>query len=108
MQKVLSLKLLPSDASNDGIIKYYISEITGTKQSSVSGYNILKRSIDARSKQPWINLSVQAFLNEPWQQRKLLTLQYRDTHTANRKVTIVGGGPAGLFAALRLRSEERR
>jgi len=102
MQKVLSLKLLPSDASNDGIIKRHISEITGTKQSSVSGYNILKRSIDARGKQPWINLSVHSFIHEPWQQRKLLTVQYRDTHTANRKVTIVGGGPAGLFAALRL------
>ena len=102
MQKVLTLKLLPSEALDDTIIKSCIAEIAATKQLSVNGYNILKRSIDARSKQPWVVLSLQAFINEPWQQRNLLTFQYRDVHTANRKVTIVGAGPAGLFAALRL------
>jgi len=102
MQKVLTLKLLPSEALDDTIIKSYIAEIAATTQLSVSGYNILKRSIDARSKQPWVVLSLQAFIDEPWQQRNLLTFEYRDVHTASRKVTIVGAGPAGLFAALRL------
>jgi len=102
MQKVLTLKLLPSEALDDSIIKTYIAEAAATKPTSLSGFNILKRSIDARGKQPLVILSLQAFINEPWQQRSLLTFHYRDVHTANRKVTIIGAGPAGLFAALRL------
>src|SRR6266540_2591448 len=101
MQKTFLFKLLPSEALNDSIIKTYIAETAGVKRGAVSGYSILKRSIDARGKQPWINLSLQAFINEPWQKRKLLPVEYRDVHTASCKVIIIGAGPAGLFAALR-------
>ena len=72
MQKTLSLKLLPSEAANDSIIKNSIAQVIGKSLIAVNGYNILKRSIDARRKQPWVNLSVQAFINEPWQKRKKL------------------------------------
>src|SRR5262252_1069684 len=99
MQKILKLKLLPSEALNDSILRNYISQTAG---ATITGYNVLKKSIDARGRQPWINLSLQIFVNEPHQSRKLLQFDYRQVHTANRKVIIVGAGPAGLFAALRL------
>ena len=99
MQKILNLKLLPSEALNDSILRKYISESAGI---TITGYNVLKKSIDARAKQPWINLSLQIFIDEPYQDRKLLHFDYRQVHTANRKVIIIGAGPAGLFAALRL------
>jgi uncharacterized FAD-dependent dehydrogenase len=99
MQKILNLKVLPSEALNDSILRKYISQSAGV---GVTGYNVLKKSIDARGKQPWINLSLQIFINEPYQNRKLLHFDYRKVHTANRKVIVVGAGPAGLFAALRL------
>jgi uncharacterized FAD-dependent dehydrogenase len=102
MQKTLTLKLLPSEAMDEAIIKKYIAQTAGIKETAVSGYNILKRSLDARSKQPWINLSVQAFINEPWQERKLLLVNYQDVYASEKKVIIIGAGPAGLFAALRL------
>ncbi|TMI78175.1 MAG: FAD-binding protein, partial [Bacteroidetes bacterium] len=91
--------MLPSEALNDSILRKYISESAG---ASVTGYNVLKKSIDARGRQPWINLSLQIFISEPHQDRKLLRFDYREIHTANRKVIIVGAGPAGLFAALHL------
>ncbi len=102
MQKTFRFKLLPSEASNDAILKNYIAQAATVQPTSVSGYNFQKRSIDARQKQPWINLSLVAFINEPWQKRILTPVQYRDVHNAVSKVTIIGAGPAGLFAALRL------
>jgi len=102
MQRTLQFKLLPSEALDDGIIKSYIAKTVGTALTNVNGFNILKRSIDARGKQPWVNVSVDAFINEPWQKRAYISPDYKDVHTANRKVIIIGAGPAGLFAALRL------
>jgi len=102
MQKAFSFKLLPSEVSNETILKKYISQAAGVKPTSVSGYNFLKQSIDARGKQPWINLSLIAFINEPWQKRVLTPVQYRDVHLASSRVIVIGAGPAGLFAALRL------
>src|SRR6476646_5938651 len=102
MQKTFSFKLFPSEASNDSILKKYIAQAAAVPPTSVSGYNFQKRSIDARRKQPWINLSVLAFINEPWQKRILTPVQYRDVHLASSRVIVIGAGPAGLFAALRL------
>jgi uncharacterized FAD-dependent dehydrogenase len=102
MQRAFSFKLLPSEASNDFILKKYIAQAAAVKPTSVSGYNFQKRSIDARGKQPWINVSLIAFINEPWQKRILTPVQYPDVHHATSKVIVVGAGPAGLFAALRL------
>jgi uncharacterized FAD-dependent dehydrogenase len=102
MQKIISLKLLPSEAADDAIIKNHIAQTTATKKSSVSGFIIVKRSIDARGRQVWINLSVQAFIDEPFQPGKLQRFDFRDANNSTQKVLIVGAGPAGLFAALRL------
>jgi uncharacterized FAD-dependent dehydrogenase len=102
MQKTFNFKMLPSEAFNDSVIKNYIAGSAGVKSTFVSGYHILKRSIDARGKQPWVNLSLLSFINEPWQKRKLIPVQYHDIHGADRKVIIIGAGPAGLFSALKL------
>jgi uncharacterized protein len=102
MQKVISLKLLPSEAASETVIKEYIALTESVKVSSVTGFNILKQSIDARSKQPLINLSLKAFINELFQQRELMLFDFQDVRQAERTVIIIGAGPAGLFAALQL------
>lgn len=102
MQTILQLKLLPAEASNETVIKNYIASSTGEKLVDISGFTILKKSIDARSKQPWINLSLRAFVREPFLRREVRQFHFQDVHTATRKVIIVGAGPGGLFAALRL------
>src|SRR5580765_2879932 len=98
MQKNISLKLLPAEAADETSVKQYIASAEAVLFSSISGYNILKYSIDARSKQPWINLTVQAFINEPYRNRELAQLDFKDVTNRSHKVIIVGAAPAGLFA----------
>jgi len=102
MQQQITLRLLPSLAADETAIKKEIAAVTGSSVSAVTGFYIHKQSIDARSKQALVNLTVQAFINEPVQQRPETTFTFADVHAATKKVIIVGAGPAGLFAALRL------
>jgi len=102
MQKTISLKLLPTEAANEMLIKQYLAKSEGVKVSAISGYTILKHSIDARGRQPWINLSLKTFINEPFRERELLSFHFQDVSKADNSVIIIGAGPAGLFAALQL------
>ncbi|HRP56388.1 FAD-dependent protein [Agriterribacter sp.] len=102
MQKNIVLRLLPSEAGTEFVIKERIAAHTGVTPGQVSGFHILKRSIDARSRQVWINLTVHAFINEPFRQRASLSFHFKDVSRAPQKTVIIGAGPAGLFAALQL------
>jgi len=102
MQQKISLKLLPSEAADDAAIKRSIAGHAGKKITGISGYHILRQSIDARAKTIWINLTVNAFLDEPFIQRSILSFKFNDVSKARKKVVIIGAGPAGLFAALQL------
>lgn len=102
MQQKISLKLLPSEAADDLAVKKYIANATGNKLSSVNGYHIIKQSIDARSKTIWTNLTLNAFINEPFHSRKIQQFSFKEVKNAGKKVIIIGAGPAGLFAALYL------
>jgi uncharacterized protein len=102
MQKILSLKLLPSEAASEQLIKKYIATTEAVKTSTISGFIIQKHSIDARGKQPWVNLSLKIYIDEPFRQRELMQFSFKDVKKASKSVIIIGSGPAGLFAALQL------
>jgi uncharacterized FAD-dependent dehydrogenase len=102
MQKNITLKLRPSEAGDPLTINKLIAASCGVQPAEITGYNILKQSIDARSRQPWFHLTIEAFINEPFRRTELLKLQLQDVSKAQRQVIVVGAGPAGLFAALRL------
>ena len=102
MQQNLSFKVLPSEASNELIIKQLIATTVGKEVEKVTGYNILRQSIDARAKNIWVNLTVNAFIDEPFHLRKLASFNFRNVYEAKKKVVIIGAGPAGLLAALTL------
>lgn len=102
MQKHLSIKLLPSEAGNDQIIRSLIASSSGSALNQVTGYSIIKRSIDARGKQPWILLTLLAFIDEPFINRQSVNIHFPDVRKSDHTVIIIGAGPAGLFAALQL------
>ncbi|PZQ98548.1 MAG: FAD-binding protein, partial [Flavobacterium psychrophilum] len=102
MQQQCTLKLLPAEAASASIVQQYAASHFSVPFSSISGYHILKQSIDARSRQPWILLTIRVFINEPFVERSHLQLALQDVSKAPHKVIVVGAGPAGLFAALKL------
>jgi hypothetical protein len=102
MQKKISIRLKPSESADDKIIRSFISQVVAIPEHAINGYYILNRSLDARGRQVWVNLNLLVFIDEPFQPRPLITLQLKQVSRAEKKVIIVGAGPAGLFAALKL------
>lgn len=101
------LRITPRDAFSEENIIAYLSREKGIDTKSVKALRILKKSIDARQRQVFVNLSVRVFINEEPD-----TLAYTETHYGDVSdrptAVVVGAGPAGLFAALRLIEENIR
>lgn len=74
----------------------------GITSEAITGFFITRQSVDARSRQPRIQLTVQVFVNTPAEPRPHLQFQWKDVQQAQHEVHIIGAGPAGLFAALQL------
>lgn len=102
MQKTVQLRLLPSEAASETLVKQAIAREAGVKPIAVNGYIIQKKSIDSRGRQAWVNLSLLTYINEPFRERERKSFSFRNVRTAKQTVIIVGAGPAGLFAALQL------
>lgn len=101
MQTEIQVRLTPSEAAHGPSIVKAISQITGEAESSITGYQILKKSIDARSRQQiWVNLTLIAFIKEPISKRFIEPLLFPTLPSNAKEVIIIGAGPAGLFAAL--------
>lgn len=101
MQKDIALKLKPAEAADNDIITAYAAAAQGCSKEDITGFYITKKSIDARSKQTWINLTIKAFINEPFIAREIEKTFLQDVARAKHSVIIIGAGPAGLFAALK-------
>jgi uncharacterized FAD-dependent dehydrogenase len=102
MQKIVTLRLKPSEDSFPESIHLALASEAGVQPSVLSGYQILKRSMDARSRHPVFIIQFRVFLNEPFIAREKIILEFRILPREAPTAIIVGAGPAGMFAALRL------
>jgi uncharacterized FAD-dependent dehydrogenase len=102
MQQKITIKALPSEAADDQSIKQIIAQACAIKSHRITGYTIIKKSLDARSRQAWFHLTLNVFIDEPFVPTALTPLQLHDVGHAKHSVIVVGAGPAGLFAAIRL------
>ena len=102
MKKQLTLRVQPSEATDDNFLKKIVAAEVGCLTSEITGYTVLRKSIDGRGRQVYINLSVEVFISEPYHQRQINKINFGDVSHAEEEVIIIGAGPAGLFAALQL------
>jgi hypothetical protein len=101
MQSTIQIKLKPEEVAATPTLVQAIAQAAGTTAAEITGYHILKQSIDARSRQQvWVNLSVQVFINEPPSNRFDQPIPFPTLSSNAKEVIIIGAGPAGLFAAL--------
>ena len=101
MQRIIQIRLKHSEAAENSSLLKAIGQITGQAIETIKGYHILKKSIDARSRQQiWVNLSIVVIINEPPSHRFAQALHFPILPSSAKEVIIIGAGPAGLFAAL--------
>ncbi|MEJ7766412.1 MAG: FAD-binding protein [Chitinophagaceae bacterium] len=101
MQQTLTLKLLPSEAENEYALRMRAAEVLGRDPENITGFHLLKKSIDARTRQAWVNITLTIFIDEPFIERVAKIIDFKKVDKAISTVIIVGAGPAGLFAALK-------
>ena len=95
------IRILPAQAANEQSVKQWLIQEKGLSSGDINGVRILRRSIDARQRTIYINLKVRVFLNELPEETLFQPILYPDVSKAPSAI-IVGAGPGGLFAALRL------
>lgn len=101
MIKEYSIRVRPHQAVNEATIKDYLAHEEGLEMKSMTHVRVLKRSIDARQRMIFVNLKVRVYINEEPTDDEYVKTEYRDVSSAPQ-VIVVGAGPGGLFAALRL------
>ena len=95
------LRVLPEIAANEQRIKEYLIQEKGLNARDITATRILKRSIDARQRTIFVNLTVRTYLNEMPKEKEYQETVYHNV-SDKPQVIVVGAGPGGLFAALRL------
>lgn len=101
MVEEYQLRLAPAQAADIEQVKRCVAKERGMDVRTINALRILRRSIDARGRRVVVNLKVRAYINEPAPELAYQPVNYPDVSDA-RNVIVVGEGPAGLFAALRL------
>ena len=101
MIQELQLRILPEQAANEQSIKQYVAREKGLDVRTIQAVRTLKRSIDARQRTIYVNLTVRIYINELPTDGEY-TETYYPMVDDGPEVIVVGAGPGGLFAALRL------
>lgn len=96
-----NIRVLPEVAANEQQLKAYLVREKGLDEKMLNATRILKRSIDARQRTVFVNLTVRAYVNEVPKDDEYIRTEYRNVEGCPQ-VVVVGAGPGGLFAALRL------
>ena len=98
MVKELQIRISPQEAFDERSVIDWLVREKGLRPNAV---RVMKRSIDARQRNIFVNLTLRAYLNEEPEAELFDPVYYPDVSDGPVAI-VVGAGPAGLFAALRL------
>ena len=101
MTQEYQIRVQPHVAANEQALRSWLADEYGFDVRTVTALRILRRSIDARQRTIFVNLKVRVYINEPPQDDAYVVTYYPDV-SDRPQVIVVGAGPGGLFAALRL------
>ncbi|WP_430813636.1 NAD(P)/FAD-dependent oxidoreductase [Carboxylicivirga sp. RSCT41] len=101
MKREIVLRLSPKEAADNSIIKNLVAKKMKVAPNKVTHFRVVKRSIDARQKTVLVQLHIEAYANAKPPRLEPVKFEYPDV-TSGAEVVIVGAGPGGYFAALRL------
>ena len=101
MIQEFQLRALPEQAISEQALKQFIGREKGLDIRTIHSIRVLKRSIDARQRTIYVNLKVRLYINEIPHDEEFVRTEYRKVENSPQ-VIVVGAGPGGLFAALRL------
>ena len=101
MIKELQIRVTPQVAATESLLKDWLANECAIDSRTIVAVRILRRSIDARQRTIFVNLKVRMFVNEQPSDDEYVRNEYRDVSNG-KPVVVVGAGPGGLFAALRL------
>lgn len=95
------IRVAPQTAATEDTIKEYVAREKGLDVRTIRALRVMKRSIDARHRTVLVNLKVRIYVNELPVDEPFQRIDYREVGKAPQAI-VVGEGPGGLFAALRL------
>lgn len=95
------LRVLPEQAYSEQSLKRYLAREKGKDERTIQAIRVLKKSIDARQRTVYVNLTVRVYINEMPEDDVWIQTEYPNVE-GKPAVIVVGAGPGGLFAALRL------
>ena len=99
MIKEIELVLLPEHSNDETFIRDSACKLVNISPERVKNVQIIKRSIDARSRKVVFRIRLNVFIDEIFEP-EIITDSYQNV-SDKKPVLIIGAGPAGLFAALR-------
>ncbi len=103
MQQNIDVRVSPRVAGEAMLLKADISGRLGVDANAIKHISVIRRSIDARQRNVMVNLSLRVYIDEmPAAVSLVQQVDYRPVGPGAEQVVVVGAGPAGLFAALRL------
>ena len=101
MRKEINIAVSPKQASDERFYRSLVAKKIGVKEDRIQGIHVKRKSVDARKRTILINLGLDVFIDEPVAENYQPEFEYPNVASKDT-VVIVGAGPAGLFAALRL------
>lgn len=101
MYKEIQIRIRPEAAGEENTLKRLAARQEGIQWERIVRVDVVRRSIDARQREVVFNLTLGLHIDQVEEREQVFTPCYQDVR-GKEKVVIVGAGPAGLFAALRL------